>query len=253
MKWGQLSVSEIKQKVQGGLVLTQHDIDALKKDGRKGLEQVIRHAEWMQAEMVRLTTMMIYERELAMQNKRFIAGVDEVGRGPLAGPVVTAAVILPQDCYILGLNDSKKIPENKRFNLEREIKEKALAWAVGAMGPRDIDKYNILQATFRAMKRALNRLKIPPDHLLVDAVHIPGIDIAQTAIIKGDAKSVSIAAASILAKCHRDRLMDQYHQRFPGYGLDRNKGYPTPEHIACIRELGITVIHRKTFVIHTCI
>lgn len=201
----------------------------------------------LQQEQERIYHLYQYERDLYNQAVQYIAGLDEAGRGPLAGPVIAGAVILPRECFIFGLNDSKKIGEAKRYALEKEIKEKALAWAVGATGVYDIDRINIYQAAIIAMERAVGQLKIKPEHLLIDALKLPKVNIPQTSIIKGDAKSASIAAASILAKCHRDRLMTLYDQRFPEYGFIRHKGYPTPEHIDLVFKLGRTCIHRTSF------
>jgi len=203
--------------------------------------------EKFQQEHERISQLYQYERDLYHQGVEYIAGVDEAGRGPLAGPVIAGAVILPRECFIFGLNDSKKISEAKRYALEKEIKEKSLAWAVGAAGVCDIDRINIYQATILAMERAVRKLIIKPEHLLIDALKLPKVDIPQTPIIKGDAKSASIAAASILAKCHRDRLMALYDRRFPEYGFVRHKGYPTPEHIDLVFKLGRTCIHRTSF------
>lgn len=201
----------------------------------------------IKAEEERICRLYQFERELYKIGVKFIAGVDEAGRGPLAGPVIAGAVILPQECFISGLNDSKKLGEKKRFALEKEIKEKALAWGVGAAGAYDIDRINIYQATILAMTRAIKNLSVQPEHLLIDAIKLSHVNIPQTSIIKGDAQSASIAAASILAKCHRDRLMALYDERFPEYGFIRHKGYPTPEHIALVLELGPTCIHRTSF------
>lgn len=206
-----------------------------------------KHAEKLLAEQERIRLLYQYEEALYEKGVRFIAGVDEAGRGPLAGPVIAGAVILPPRCFIFGLNDSKKISEAGRYALEKEIKEKALAWAVGAVGAYDIDRINIYQAAILAMGRAVKKLNISPEHLLIDALKLPKVNIPQTPIIKGDAKSASIAAASILAKCHRDRLMALYDRRFPEYGFIRHKGYPTPEHISLVLRLGRTCIHRKSF------
>ncbi|MGI6686664.1 MAG: ribonuclease HII [Bacillota bacterium] len=201
----------------------------------------------LRVEEERLYHLFQYERGLYERGVQYIAGVDEAGRGPLAGPVIAGAVILPRECFIFGLNDSKKIGEAKRYALEKEIKEKALAWAVGATGAYDIDRINIYQATILAMTRAVKNLSVKPEHLLIDAIKLPQITIPQTTIIKGDAKSASIAAASIIAKCHRDRLMAVYDKRFPGYGFIRHKGYPTREHIDLVLRLGRTCIHRTSF------
>lgn len=179
---------------------------------------------------------------------RFICGIDEAGRGPLAGPVVAGAVILPADCEILYLNDSKKLSAAKREQLYDEIMEKAIAVGVGMASPARIDEINILQATYEAMRTAVFELGVKPDVLLNDAVTIPEITIPQVPIIKGDAKSVSIAAASIIAKVTRDRLMMQYEEVLPGYGFAKHKGYGSKEHIEAIRKLGPTPIHRRTFI-----
>ena len=187
-----------------------------------------------------------YERKHAVC--RYICGVDEVGRGPFAGPVMAGAVILPADCEILYLNDSKKLSPKKREALYDEIISKALAWSLGEASPSRIDEINILQATLEAMREAINKLEIKPDIILVDAVHIPDIDIPQESIIKGDAKSISIAAASVVAKVTRDRVMAEYAKEYPGYGFERNMGYGTAEHRKAIGELGATPIHRRSFI-----
>ena len=190
--------------------------------------------------------MSVYEKEYGAC--RYICGIDEVGRGPLAGPVVAGAVILPKDGSILYLNDSKKLSEKKREALYEEIMERAVATGIGIVGSARIDEINILQATYEAMRMAISNLKVEPDLLLNDAVTIPQVSIRQVPIIKGDAKSVSIAAASIIAKVTRDRLMVEYDQVLPGYGFASNKGYGTKAHIAGLRELGPSPIHRATFI-----
>lgn len=187
-----------------------------------------------------------YEREYAAYQA--ICGMDEVGRGPLAGPVVASAVILPKDCDILYINDSKKLSEKKREMLFDEIMEKAVAVGIGIVGPERIDEINILQATYVAMREAIHKLDVQPDLLLNDAVKIPGVDIPQVSIIKGDAKSASIGAASIIAKVTRDRMMVEYDSIFPEYGFAANKGYGTAVHIAVLKELGPTPIHRRSFI-----
>ena len=188
------------------------------------------------------------EYEDRYKDCKFICGIDEAGRGPLAGPVVAGAVILPADCEILYLNDSKKLSAAKREQLYDEIIDKALAVGVGMASPARIDEINILQATYEAMRTAVSELGVKPDILLNDAVTIPEITIPQVPIIKGDAKSVSIAAASIIAKVTRDRLMVQYEEVLPGYGFAKHKGYGSKEHIEAIRRLGPTPIHRRTFI-----
>lgn len=179
---------------------------------------------------------------------RIICGIDEAGRGPLAGPVCAGACILPADCEILYLNDSKKLSEKRREELFVEIKEKAVSWAVGIIDNNVIDEINILQATYRAMRSAVSQLNVEPDLLLNDAVTIPEIGIRQVGIVKGDAKSVSIAAASILAKVTRDHLMMEYDSIYPEYGFAKHKGYGTAQHMAAIREFGLTPIHRRSFI-----
>lgn len=178
----------------------------------------------------------------------YICGIDEVGRGPLAGPVVAGAVILPKDDMILYLNDSKKLSEKKREMLYDEIMNRAVATGIGMASPARIDEINILQATYEAMRMAIDNLKVRPDILLNDAVTIPQVDILQVPIIKGDAKSISIAAASIIAKVTRDRLMVEYDKVLPGYDFESNKGYGTKAHIAGLKELGPTPIHRRSFI-----
>lgn len=202
--------------------------------------------ERLEKELLRLEAMKEFERQY--EDCALICGIDEAGRGPLAGPVAAGAAILPKDCTILYLNDSKKLSEKRREELFLEIKEKAVAWNVGTASPARIDEINILQATYEAMREAVAGLLAVPDILLNDAVTIPGISIRQVPIIKGDAKSVSIAAASVLAKVTRDHMMAEYDQMFPEYGFAKHKGYGTPAHIAAIKELGPTPIHRRSFI-----
>ncbi len=190
-----------------------------------------------------------YERELYDRGFSLICGIDEVGRGPLAGPVVAAAVILPVGCKIEGIDDSKKLSEAKRYRLAEVIKEQAIAWAVGSCNHIHIDQKNILESTRCAMKKAVESLIVRPEHLLIDAVHLEGIGIPQTAIIKGDSLSISIAAASIVAKCHRDRWMEKFALLYPGYGFEKNKGYGTALHLQQISLQGVCPIHRKSFLI----
>ena len=200
----------------------------------------------MQKEIARTEAMSVYEKEHS--SYLAICGIDEVGRGPLAGPVVAGAVILPKDNPILYLNDSKKLSEKKREALYDEIMEHAVATGIGIVAPARIDEINILQATYEAMRMAIENLKVRPDLLLNDAVTIPEVDIPQVPIIKGDAKSVSIAAASIIAKVTRDRMMVEYDQIIPGYDFASNKGYGTKAHIAGLKEHGPSPIHRRTFI-----
>lgn len=215
-------------------------------------ERLRKKEEKLRKELERLEVMSASEKEYAQYTH--ICGIDEVGRGPLAGPVVACAVVLPKDVTILYLNDSKKLSEKKRELLYDEIMEKAVAVGIGAVGPARIDEINILQATYEAMRMAIEdltgKLGKEPDLLLNDAVTIPEVDIPQVPIIKGDAKSISIAAASIVAKVTRDHLMIEYDQILPGYDFAKNKGYGTKAHIAGLKELGATPIHRKTFITH---
>ena len=197
------------------------------------------------AELERLDAMKQFEREYASHG--VICGIDEAGRGPLAGPVVAAAVILPLDHDFLYLNDSKKVTEKRREVLFDEIREYAIGYGIGMASPEEIDEINILQADYLAMKRALAQLPVTPDVLLNDAVIIPGVTGEQVSIIKGDAKSVSIAAASILAKVTRDRIMVSYDDIYPEYGFAKHKGYGTKQHSDAIRAYGPCPIHRKSF------
>ncbi len=202
--------------------------------------------EKLEAERERLEGMREFERQYEISGP--VCGIDEAGRGPLAGPVVAGAVILPPDCEILYLNDSKQLTAARREALVPEIKEKALACAVGIASPETIDEINILQATYEAMLMALDRLTLRPSMLLIDAVTLPKTDIPQLSIIKGDARSLSIAAASVLAKVTRDHLMTGYDELYPEYGFAKHKGYGTKAHIEAIKKYGPCPIHRKTFI-----
>ena len=212
-------------------------------------------AERQQMLVEKLETMQEYERSLRASGAKYVAGVDEVGRGPLAGPVVTACVILPEDFDVLGVDDSKKLSEKKREALYDVILEKAVAWGIGRADNHLIDEINILEATKVAMKEAVekaDRMLCEKtgegiSHILFDAMTIKDIETPQTSLIKGDAKSLSIAAASILAKVTRDREMVEYHQQYPDYAFDSNKGYGTKAHYEGIEKKGITSIHRKSF------
>lgn len=209
-------------------------------------EKEARRLAKLEAERARTEQMKEFEYKYADYN--FICGIDEVGRGPLAGPVYAAAVILPKDKEILYLNDSKKLSEKKREELYDVIMENAVSVGIGYASPETIDEINILQATYEAMRMAVSKLNPQPDLMLVDAVNIPGIDIKQVGIVKGDARSVSIAAASIIAKVTRDRLMCELDKEYPGYNFAGNKGYGTAEHIAALKKLGPTSIHRRSFI-----
>lgn len=245
------SISEIKKE------FSQADDERLlqlfaeyAEDTRAGVAGLIalykRKQQRLVLERERLERMREYEHKNAHYG--LICGVDEAGRGPLAGPVVAGAVILPRDCEILYLNDSKQLTEKRREELYQEIDEKAVAWAVGMVSPARIDEINILQATYEAMRQAVASLDPAPDVLLCDAVHIPDVAIPQVSIVKGDAKSLSIAAASVMAKVTRDRLMREYDRILPQYGFASNKGYGSSAHIAALKKYGPSPIHRKTFI-----
>ncbi len=209
-------------------------------------ERLRKQQEKLEKEIARTEAMSVFEKEYS--DHQAICGIDEVGRGPFAGPVVAGAVILPKDHPILYLNDSKKLSEKKREALYEVILKEAVATGIGMASPARIDEINILQATYEAMRMAISNLSVQPDLLLNDAVTIPEIEIMQIPIIKGDAKSVSIAAASILAKVTRDRLMVEYEKVFPGYDFASNKGYGTKAHIEGLKKLGPTPIHRMSFI-----
>ncbi len=220
------------------------------KDEREGIQKLLesqkKKLEKLSAERARLEKMRAYEHEY--EHLGYVCGIDEAGRGPLAGPVVAGAVILPRDCEILYLNDSKKLSEKRREELYDEIMDKAVAAGVGIIGPARIDEINILQADYEAMCEAIGSLSVMPQVLLNDAVTIPQVTIPQVPIIKGDAKSVSIAAASILAKVTRDRLMKEYDDLMPEYGFAQHKGYGTAQHIEALRKYGPSPIHRRSFI-----
>lgn len=220
------------------------------EDPRAGVQSLIkkvkRAQEKLEKEYARLEAMTEYEKKYP--NASYICGIDEAGRGPLAGPVVAAAVILPKDCRILYLNDSKKLTPARREELYDIIMEQAVSIGVGIIDAGRIDEINILQATYEAMRQAVSKLSVKPDVLLNDAVRIPGLDILQVPIIKGDAKSLSIAAASVIAKVTRDRMMLAYDQVFPGYGFAQNKGYGTQEHMDKLKADGPSLIHRASFI-----
>ena len=245
------SISEIKIEFeQAGEQQWEALCQEYETDSRTGVKNLTaRYRKKQQAlvqERERLEVMKTFERKYA--DYSFICGIDEVGRGPLAGPVVAGAVILPKECEILYINDSKKLSAKKREELYDVILEKAVAYGIGIVSNERIDEINILQATYEAMRQAISKLKVAPQLLLNDAVTIPGIEIPQVPIIKGDAKSASIAAASIVAKVTRDRLMVEYDKTLPGYGFASNKGYGSTEHIEALKKLGPTPIHRTTFI-----
>lgn len=234
---------EAKPKELSGL------IDQYLSDGRSTVGTICRQyslkLSLYEKEIKRLSAMKQYES--AYKDYNYICGIDEVGRGPLAGPVMACAIILPGDCDILYINDSKQLSEKKREELYSELVSKAIAFGIGSISPARIDEINILQATYEAMGQAINNLGIIPDILLNDAVTIPGIDIKQVPIIKGDSKSISIAAASIVAKVTRDHLMMEYDKVYPGYDFANNKGYGSTKHMEALRRLGPSPIHRRSF------
>lgn len=245
------NIAQIREELeQSSPEVREKLLSLYEKDCRAGVARLIekyrKQNAALEKERERLCRMRSYETEY--RECGLICGIDEAGRGPLAGPVVAGAVILPPDCEILYLNDSKKLSPSRREMLYDEIMEKAVAVGVGMTGPAQIDRINILQATYEAMRAAIADLKTEPDLLLNDAVTIPEIPYRQVPIIKGDAKSVSIAAASIIAKVTRDRLMQQYDEILPGYGFAKHKGYGSKEHIEAIRRLGPSPIHRRTFI-----
>ncbi len=247
----QMKISEIKNNLQAADLNELPDfIRMYESDERAGVQSLLLKAKKRIAdyekEIARTKQMMRYEEEYASYS--YICGIDEVGRGPLAGPVVAGAVILPKDCDILYLNDSKQLSEKKREELYEVIMEKAVSVGLGYVAPERIDEINILQATYEAMREAVSKLSPQPDLLLNDAVTIPKIAIRQVPIIKGDAKSISIAAASIVAKVTRDRLMVDYDSVFPEYGFASNKGYGAAMHLEALRKYGPTPIHRKSFI-----
>lgn len=229
-------------------------ITEYQKDERVGVQKLVQQAQKrldnLAKERARIETLKKYEKEYEACG--YICGIDEVGRGPLAGPVVAGAVILPKDCNILYINDSKKLSEKKREELYDIIMEQAVATGIGMVGPGRIDEINILQATYEAMREAIHNLSVTPDILLNDAVTIPEVPIHQIPIIKGDAKSISIGAASIIAKVTRDRLMVEYDKVMPEYGFASNKGYGSKEHIEALKKYGPSPIHRRSFITHFC-
>ena len=244
------TMKEIQQRLELVTDLADPFLAEAANDQRSGVQKAIeKRKRAIQAELdedLRLEQMLRYEKELYKADYQAIAGIDEVGRGPLAGPVVAAAVILPPECKIKGLNDSKKIPKKKHQEIYQAVLDKALAVGVGLMNNEIIDQVNIYEATKLAMKEALSKLSLKPDYLLIDAMKLD-VDIPQESIIKGDANSLSIAAASIVAKVTRDKLMADYDKKFPGYDFAKNAGYGTRSHLQGLERSGVTPIHRKTF------
>lgn len=248
-----MKIEEIRDLLQAAEDQMLPDfIAGFENDERSGVQQLVQRAQKrldaLEKERERLMAMHQYEEQY--KDCHAICGIDEAGRGPLAGPVVAAAVILPKDCEILYLNDSKQLSAKKRELLYDEIMEKAVSVGVGYATPQRIDEINILQATYEAMRQAVNKLSLCPDILLNDAVRIPGLPMQQVPIVKGDAKSVSIAAASIIAKVTRDRLMMEYDKAMPQYHFAANKGYGSAEHIEALAVYGASPIHRRSFITH---
>lgn len=253
MEHNKRTITQIKELLEGAAITELPDLlEAFSDDERNGVAKLIergrKRVDSYKKEMERLETMLTYERQYA--DRQAICGMDEAGRGPLAGPVVAAAVILPKDGKILYLNDSKQLSSRKREELYEEIMEKAVSVGVGIVPAERIDEINILQADYEAMRIAVNKLNVMPDILLNDAVTVPGLSMEQIPIIKGDAKSLSIAAASVIAKVTRDRMMTAYEELYPGYGFAGNKGYGSQAHIEALKKYGPCPIHRRSFIGH---
>lgn len=251
----QKKIGQIKQEYQK-LKIEEMSlfIAAYQADARAGVQKMIGQAqkkkEQYEKELLRTENMKHYEQKYGQY--ACICGIDEVGRGPLAGPVVAGAVILPKDCSILYINDSKQLSASRREELYAVIMDQAIAAEVGMASPQRIDEINILQADYEAMREAISKLAVKPDILLNDAVTIPEVEIPQVPIIKGDTKSISIGAASIIAKVVRDRMMVEYDAIYPEYGFASNKGYGSAEHIAALQKYGPCPIHRRSFIRNFC-
>ena len=244
------TIKEVKERLAMIDELDHPLFEELILDGRAGVQAAIskrkRELQKQVDEDLRLEKMLAYEKELYTQGIHLIAGVDEVGRGPLAGPVVAAAVILPENCKIPGLNDSKKIPKSKHHAIYQAVLDQALSVGIGIKDNQVIDQVNIYEATKLAMLEAIQELDPRPQHLLIDAMRLD-LPISQTSIIKGDANSLSIAAASIVAKVTRDQMMEEFDRKYPGYDFAQNAGYGTAKHLAGLDQLGVTPIHRRSF------
>ena len=244
------TIKEVKERLAMIDELDHPFFEELILDGRAGVQAAIskrkRELQKQVDEDLRLEKMLAYEKELYTQGIQLIAGVDEVGRGPLAGPVVAAAVILPKACKIPGLNDSKKIPKSKHKEIYEAVLQNAIAIGIGVKDNQVIDQVNIYEATKLAMMEAIGQLDPQPQHLLIDAMRLD-LPISQTSIIKGDANSLSIAAASIVAKVTRDQMMEEFDREYPGYDFAQNAGYGTAKHLAGLDKLGVTPIHRRSF------
>lgn len=244
------TIKEIKNQLSKEETLSEEYLAHLRQDPRKGVQQALKSWDLKQAKKKALVEQFIrmqeYEKKARQNGYTTIAGIDEVGRGPLAGPVVSAAVILPETTQLIGLNDSKQLSLKERIYWAEQIKEQAVALAVSVVSASDIDRLNIYEATRVSMKTAVEDLEIKPDYLLIDAMTIDS-PIPQERLIKGDTKSLSIAAASIIAKVTRDKLMEEYAVTYPHYGFERNAGYGTKDHLDGLKQFGATPIHRQSF------
>ncbi|WP_202077039.1 ribonuclease HII [Caldalkalibacillus salinus] len=253
MKFQNMTIKEIKSWLDNTAEehVVQH-LKALEKDGRQGVKRLAqsweRRIQLKEERERHWEHIQRHEKELREQGYNFIAGVDEVGRGPIAGPVVAAAVILPQDFKLVGINDSKQLSKEDRETYDTYIREHALDYHIAFVDAKDIDRMNIYQATVQAMKDALTTMTMKPEYALIDAVRLSHLSYPSRSIVKGDANSVSIAAASIIAKVARDRWMEEIANLYPQYGFERHKGYGTKEHWQALNEKGPTPIHRKSFI-----
>lgn len=250
-----MTLNQIKNELSNlDIEELQKHIELYKEDKRIGVQKLLnqyqKKIEDYKKELQRINNLCQFENKEYKLGKTYIGGIDEVGRGPLAGPVVACTAVLPKNCTILGINDSKKLSSTKREQLYKQIKNQALSIGIGIIDVDIIDKINILNATYKAMQQAVSQLSLIPDTLLVDELpsQIPNINIKQILIVKGDAKSISIGAASIIAKVTRDNMMNEYDKLYPEYKFNKNKGYGTAEHIDAIKKFGLCPIHRKTFV-----
>lgn len=245
-----MTIQEIEQQLHGAGEDIKELVQTLRQDERKGVQRILDKWERLQEKEQLLhkkfLEMTSFEEDLRQQGFQFIAGIDEAGRGPLAGPVVAAAVVLPKDFYLLGIDDSKKLTEQKREDYFERIKTEAISVGVGIIDAAEIDRINILEAAKKAMLEAVTQLAPKPDYLLIDAVKLETPYPAES-LIKGDARSITIAAASIIAKVTRDRMMKEINKKYPEYGFSSNMGYGTAEHLEALKRYGITPYHRKTF------
>ena len=251
-KLNKLSIEEIREQLlRGDEPVTAHLLNKLGRDPRQGARKIYdllkRRYEKERSDRVRVLNMLNFERVLWKSGIRSVAGIDEAGTGPLAGPVVAAAVVFPPDTELAGIDDSKRLDPEERLKMEAVIRRAATAVGVGLAEVGEIDRLNIYHAALLAMRRAVEALPVKPDHLLIDARVIPDVSVPQNSFYKGDGINFSIAAASIIAKTHRDRLMEELEKKYPGYGFAQHKGYGTAEHQNAIRQLGPCPIHRMSF------